>query len=87
MFKKLWTTAMALWCAFIPFLSQVTVSGWNVSLEANELSSISTSMIDGASSMLNMTIQLVPTIVWVTVVLLVWWIIFWLIRKIRRRGK
>lgn len=85
MFKKLWTTALALWTAFLPFLSQVTVSGWNVSLEASEISSISESMINGASSLLNMHVQLIPTIVGLTVVLMVIWIIYWLIRKIRRR--
>lgn len=89
MFKKLSATALALWCAALPFLTQVTVSGWNVSLETTELTSINTAMIEGASSMLNMIIQMVPTIVAIVAIWVVGWLIFWLIRKVRRswRGK
>lgn len=87
MFKKLGATALALWCATLPFLTQVTVSGWNVALETSELTSINTAMIEGASSMLNLIIQMVPTIVWIVAIWVVVWIIFWLVRKVRRSGR
>lgn len=87
MFKKLWSTALALWCAALPFLTQVTVSGWSVALEETELTSINSAMVEGASSMLNMIIQMVPTIVAIVAIWVVGGLIFWLIRKVRKSGR
>ena len=85
MFKKLWASALALWSVALPFLTQVTVSGWNIALETTELTSINTAMIEWASSMLNMIIQMVPTIVWIVALWAVGGLIFYCIRRVRRR--
>lgn len=71
MFKKLKNVIPALWVAALPFLSQITMSGGNVSLESDELSTIWSALTDWGSSLLNVWIQVMPYAIAMTVIMIV----------------
>lgn len=72
-FKKL-VPAVLVW-GILPFLSQVTMSGAQVSLEANELASMGTALTDWGSSLLNVWIQILPYLVAFTIIMMVFGLI------------
>lgn len=79
MLNKIKNAALALWVAAIPFLTQVTMSGWSVALESSELTSVWTAIANGGSSLVNMSIQILPYALWFTVIMVIfgviggWW--------------
>lgn len=77
MFKKLRTTAMALWCAFIPFLSQVTVSSTWINVSQVDVDKVLTPLTNWFWSYANVII----TFAWVIIVV---WFIKLLSRKFNR---
>lgn len=68
-FKKL-VPAVLVW-GVLPFLSQVTMSGAQVSLTADELSSMGTALTDWWSSLLNVWIQILPYLAAFTIIMMV----------------
>lgn len=72
-FKKL-VPAVLVW-GVLPFLSQITMSGAQVSLEANELTSVGTALTDWGSSLINVWIQILPYLVAFTIIMMVFWLI------------
>lgn len=77
MFKKVKNAALALWCAALPFLTQVTMSGGSVALESAEVSSLGTAIANGATSLVNMAITILPIALWFTVVMIIYRVIWW----------
>lgn len=59
----------------LPFLTQITMSGAQVSLEANELSSMWTALTNWGSSLLNVGIQVLPYLVAFTIIMMVFGLI------------
>jgi len=68
MFKKLWTTAMALWCAFIPFLSQVTVTATWINVSEADVNKVLTPLTNWFWSYANVIIA------FASVIIVVWFI-------------
>lgn len=74
--KKLWKIIPAFVIGTaIPFLTQVTLSGAQVSLETTELSAMWTALTDWWSSLLNVGIQLLPYLVAFTIIMMVFGLI------------
>ena len=71
MLKKLKWVIPALWVAVLPFLTQITMSGWSVSIESTELTTIWTALTDWGSSLLNVAIQVMPYAIAMTVIMIV----------------
>lgn len=74
--KKLWSLipAAVVWVA-LPFLTQITMSGAQVSLESSELTSMWTALTDWGSSLLNVWIQILPYLVAFTIIMMVFGLI------------
>lgn len=74
--KKLWKLIpAAIVGVALPVLTQITMSGATVSLEASELSSMGTALTDGWSSLLNVWIQMLPYLVAFTIIMMVFGLI------------
>lgn len=74
--KKLWKLIPAAVVGVaLPFLTQITMSGASVSLEADELTSMWTALTDWWSSLLNVWIQLLPYLVAFTIIMMVFGLI------------
>ena len=71
MFKKLKAIVPALWVATLPFLTQITMSWWSVSLESNELTTIGSALTEWGSSLLNVWIQVMPYAIAMTVIMII----------------
>lgn len=86
--KKFWKLVPAVIGATIPFLTQVTMSGAQVSLSTDELTSMGTALTDWGSSLLNVWIQILPYLVAFTIIMMVFWLIknLWNLRA-RRGGR
>ena len=91
MFQKVKNAALALWCAALSFFTQVTMSGWSVALESDEVSSLGTAIANGATSLVNMAITILPIALWFTVVMIIYRVIggwSWLKNRLaRKRGR
>ena len=61
----------ALWVATLPFLTQITMSWWSVSLESNELTTIGSALTEWGSSLLNVWIQVMPYAIAMTVIMII----------------
>lgn len=83
----------ALWVAVLPFLTQLTMSGADVSFTADEISNIGSALTTWSSSVVGMLTSLLPWMILITIV----WIVIGLItgfgklrvsgwRKLRRIG-
>ena len=59
----------------VPFLTQITMSGAQVSLESSELTSMWTALTDWGSSLLNVGIQILPYLVAFTIIMMVFGLI------------
>lgn len=81
-FSKCKAWLMALGVAVLTGLSQVTISGANVSLETSDVSAISTSLWQGFAWMLNNVVALVPVLALVTF----WWLVIRFVSK-KARGR
>lgn len=68
---KLWHIVPAVVAATLPFVSGVTMSGAQVSLSSDELTSMGTALTDGGSSLLNVWIQILPYLAAFTIIMMV----------------
>lgn len=71
MFKKLANVVPALWVAVLPFLTQITFSGWNVALESTELTTIWSALTEWWTSLLNVWIQVMPYAIAMTIIMII----------------
>lgn len=90
--SKIWYIVPAICGAVLPIVSQVTMSGAQVSLSANELTSMGTALTDWGSSLLNVWIQILPYLAAFTIIMMVFGLVknLWQLRakwgwKKRRR--
>lgn len=77
MLKKIWKIAMVLWCVFIPFLSQVTVTATWINVSQADVDKVLTPLTNWFGSYANVII----TFAWVIIVV---WFIKLLSRKFNR---
>lgn len=73
---------MAMGVAVLTGLSQVTISGANVQLEATDVSSISTSLWQGFTGLLHNVVELVPVLALIT---FAWLVIKFVAKKARAK--
>ena len=73
--KKFAKLIPALAVGAVPFLTQITMSGAQVSLENSELTAMWTALTNWGSSLLNVWIQMLPYLVAFTIIMMVFGLI------------